>query len=342
MEENLSGIEKKKGLSIFNKKEIWISGIIGLLIGSILIYVLGMLGFIGLNRDNTLATFKGGKVKESDLTEELKKEYGFTYTLQLADEGILDNLYELTDEQKEEIDETLDYLLSYYGYTEESFKEEYDLNSREEIAEYTGMFLEYKTNLACLDYFKTLISEEDIQNYYNENDVYGKINTKHILVQLSDDATEKESKEALKKANEIVAELKKGNNFDDVASKYADGETIISQDVDFTWIDEENFAEEYVTASKSLEKDAYTSEPVLTDFGYHIIYCVDKAKKPSLEESKDGIIEKLGADLEAEDELIRYKALIKLREDNGLEFKDNKIKEEYEKYCEEIEQEEQE
>ena len=45
--------------------------------------------------------FDLSKVKESDLTEELKKEYGFDYTLQLADKGILDNLYKLTDEQKE-------------------------------------------------------------------------------------------------------------------------------------------------------------------------------------------------------------------------------------------------
>ena len=47
-------------------------------------------------------------------------------------------------------------------------------------------------------------------------------------------------------------------------------------------------------------------------------------------------MEKLGADLEAEDQYIRYKALIKLREDNGLKFKDSKFKEEYKEYCDQI------
>lgn len=333
MEENLSGREKEKGIAIFKKKEIWISGIIGLLIGSILVYILGTLGIIGLTKDNVLATFKGGKVKDSVLLKELKRDYGFNYALQLADKGILDNLYKLTDEQKAEIDENVKGLLEYYGYTEEAFMEEYNLNSKEEIAEYTGAILEYKTNLACLDYFKTLISEEEIEEFYNENDLYGEIKTKHILVQPTADLTEKE---ALAKANEIIAKLDDGNNFDEVATEYADGITIITENVNFNWLTESTIAEEYISASKELDKEYYTEEAVLTDFGYHIIYCVDKAEKPTLEEAKDDILEKLGADLEAKDLYIRYKALIKLREDNGLEFKDDKIKEEYKKYCDEV------
>lgn len=330
-DENLSGKEKKKIISVFKKKEVWISGIIGLIIGSILIYVLGILGFVGLSPNNILATFKGGKIKESDLTEELKKDYGFNYTLQLADKEILDNLYKLTDEQKAEIDETLDYLLSYYGYTEESFMEEYDLNSREEIAEYTGLVLEYKTNLACLDYFKTLIPTENIENYYNDNIEFGEINTKHMLVQISDEITDEV---ALKLANEIIARLNEGTNFDDVANEYKD--KIISEDVDFDNFNSDTLAVEYVNASKELEKDTYTKAPVKTSFGYHIIYCVDKADRPSLEETENDIVEILAQDLEAEDQYIRYKALIKMREDYNLEFKNEKFEEQYKEYCEEV------
>ena len=40
--------------------------------------------------------------------------------------------------------------------------------------------------------------------------------------------------------------------------------------------------------------------------------------------------------MEKADPYIRYKALIKLREENGLKFKDEKYKEEYKKYCDEI------
>ena len=38
--------------------------------------------------------------------------------------------------------------------------------------------------------------------------------------------------------------------------------------------------------------------------------------------------------MEEEDNYIRYKALIKLREDNNLKFKDSRYEEQYKKYCE--------
>jgi len=332
-EENLSGREKKKGLAIFKKKEIWISGIIGILIGAALIYLLGLFGVPGLGNE-TIATIKTGNISKNDLYKEMKKYYPVTYALELVDKSILEEKYKLPEEQNKEIEEQVNIILNQYqayGYTEETFLEENGFESKQEFIDY--MTLDYKRNLACIDYFKTIISEEDIQNYYNENDVYGEINTKHILVRISEDLKEKE---ALTKANEIIAKLNNGTSFDEVAIEYADDSAIISENVDFNWLNESSLAEEYTTASKALEKDTYTKEAVLTDFGYHIIYCVDKAEKPSIEESKDDIVEKLGADLEAEDQYIRYKALIKLREDNGLKFKDSKFKEEYKEYCDEI------
>ena len=51
---------------------------------------------------------------------------------------------------------------------------------------------------------------------------------------------------------------------------------------------------------------------------------------------RDDIVEILSADLEAADETIRYKALIKLREDNKLKFKDDKLAEDYKEYCEQV------
>ena len=57
-------------------------------------------------------------------------------------------------------------------------------------------------------------------------------------------------------------------------------------------------------------------------------------------EATNSIVKILGKDLESEDSYIRYKALIKLREDNKLEFKDGKYKEEYKEYCEQLNDEE--
>ena len=71
-EENLSGNNKKKVLSIFKKKEVWISGIIGIIIGALLLYLLGLIGVPGLG-NQTIATMKTGKITESNLYKEMKK-----------------------------------------------------------------------------------------------------------------------------------------------------------------------------------------------------------------------------------------------------------------------------
>ncbi len=322
---------KAKLKKIFKKKEIWISGIIGLIIGGILIYILGEFGILGLGHQ-TIISFKGGKVTKNEIYNEMEKYYPINYVLELADKSILDNMYQLTDEQKEEIDKQVDSILSmyetYYGYTEEQFLEENGFNSKDEFVEY--MQLDYRRNLYCIDYFKTLLPEEDINNYYNDN-VYGKINTKHILIKVSDDVTDEK---ALATANEILAKLKDGKSFDDVANEYKDKVTTENVDVDnFT---EDSLANNYVEASKKLEKDEYTTKAVKTDYGYHIIYCIDKSDKPSLEDVENDIVEVLAKDLEKEDQYIRYKALIKLREDSKMKFKNKDLEEKYKEYCEQI------
>lgn len=324
-------VDKNNKLSFLKKKEIWISGVVGLIIGGILIYVLGILGIPGLGHE-TVMSFKGGRVSKNEVYKELGKYYPISYVLELADKAILDDMYKLTDEQKQEVNEQVDSVLdmyqSYYGYTEEQFLEENGFNSKEEFTDY--MELDYKRNLYCIDYFKTLIPQEDIQNYYNDS-VYGEINTKHILVKVSDDVTDKQ---ALATANEILAKLKDGKSFDEVAEEYKD--KVTTENVDFDNFSEDTLDENYVEASKKLEKDQYTTKAVKTEYGYHIIYCINKNEKPSLEEAENDVVEALSKDLESDDQYIKYKALIKLREDHKLKFGDKDLKQKYEEYCEQV------
>ncbi len=332
-EENLSEEKKENGFlkKIFKKKEIWISGLVGLVIGGALIYLLGILGLPGLGHE-TIAKFKGGKITKTEMYNKMNKYFPIDYILEEIDLEILRDKYILTEEQNKEIEEEIDSILNmygiYYGYTEEEFLEQNGFDSKADFVDY--LELDYKRNLYCIDYFKTLIPQEDIQNYYNEN-VDEEINTKHILVEVSEDVTEEQ---ALSKANEILDKLNSGISFDDVVSEYED--EIISEEVDVDMFSQNSLVEEYITASRALEKDTYTKEPVKTEFGYHIIYCIDKKDKPSLKEVENDIVEILGEDLEAEDQYIKYKALIKLREDAKLKFTNKDLEEEYEDYCEEI------
>lgn len=327
--------EKNKKQNIFTKKEIWISGVIGILIGIILLYLLQLIPAIG-NKIGTagkvIAKSKAGAVTQNNLYQEMKKSYPISYVLELTDKSILDKKYKLTDEQEKEIKDNVDQILEQYevyGYSEDEFFAENGFKDKEDFIEY--MKLDYKRDLYCTDYFKTLIPKEDIEAYYKDNDIFGNINTKHILVQTSDSVTDDK---ALEIANEIISKLNDGKDFDAVAKDYKD--TTISEDINFDSFEATSFASSYVEASKNLNVGEYTKEAVKTDYGYHVIYCVSKEEKPTLEQVEDKIVKILGEDLEAEDPYIRYKALIKLREENNLKFKDTKFKKDYEEYCEKI------
>ena len=303
------------------------------MLGASIMCLLSIIGVPSLGNE-TIAKYKGGKITENDLYKEMKKYYSAIYALELVDNVILKDTYELTDEQKKEIDEEVERILEeckQYGYTEETFLKENGFNSTEEFKEVFE--LDFKRNLVYIDYLKTLIKTEDIEKYYNENVKIGKIQTKHILVEFSETVNEEQ---ALALANEIIGKINEGNKFEDVATQYRDEGKVIYQDVDIDSFNEKSFITSYVDASKLLEKDSYTQEAVKTDYGYHVIYCVDKTEVPSLEEATNDILEVLGSNLETENPYIKEKALIEEREKFGFKFLDEKFEEEYKEYCEDV------
>ena len=324
--------ENKK--SIFTKKEVWISLLIGIIIGIILLYLLELIPAIGnkLTSGELIVTSKTGKITERTLFKQMKKNYPISYLLELVDKPILEKKYPLTDEQEEEIVNQAESILKQYenyGYTEQQFCEENGFENKEDFIDY--MKLDYRRNLYCTDYFKTLIAKEDIEKYYNENEIFGKINTKHVLVQITDEVTDAK---ALALAKEIISKLDSGTSFEDIEKEY-EGQ-VIAENISFDGFETSAYESSFVDASKSLEAGAYTKEPVKTSYGYHVIYCISKEDKPSLEQAENSIVEILAQDLEEQDQYIRYKALIKLREENNVQFKDEKYAEQYKEYCDQV------
>ena len=82
-----------------------------------------------------------------------------------------------------------------------------------------------------------------------------------------------------------------------------------------------------------MEDNSYSKEPVKTSYGYHVIYRLDQKKTPKLKEVKETIIDNIIADKKAEDANLGAKALISLREEKKIDFKDTVMKEKYEELC---------
>ncbi|MDQ5919991.1 MAG: peptidyl-prolyl cis-trans isomerase [Pseudomonadota bacterium] len=74
-----------------------------------------------------------------------------------------------------------------------------------------------------------------------------------------------------KTADDIEAQLKKGANFADLAKKYSTDPGSKAKGGDLGWSDGSNYVPQFTAALTKLQKGQYTTTPVKSQFGYHII-----------------------------------------------------------------------
>ena len=106
---------------------------------------------------------------------------------------------------------------------------------------------------------------------------------RHILVE----------KEADAKA--IIASLKKGGKFEDIAKKQSKDPGSGANGGDLDWANPSSYVPEFSEAMLKLAKGQMTENPVKTQFGFHIIRVDDirAAKLPGLDELKPQITQQL-------------------------------------------------
>lgn len=229
----------------------------------------------------------------------------------------------------------IDSLKNYYS-SEAEFLEyinSYGYEDEEELKDYFK--LNYKRNLAVYDYLETLISDEDIQKYYDEK-ISGDITGSHILIEvnLTDSMTEEEKRtakeEALEKAEEAIQKLEDGESFENVARDYSDDTenydnggsmgTFASLDLDD--VTRQEFAR--------LEVGSYSTTPVETEYGYEIFLKVAEKEKPSLESVKTRIIKNISDEKLTADSTLQYEGIKAMREKYGFKIQDEDLEIYYE------------
>ena len=147
---------------------------------------------------------------------------------------------------------------------------------------------------------KNPVKDADIQAEYDkakgQKTSEKEYRAKHILVEKED------------AAKQIIADLKKGSKFEDLAKQSKDtGSAANGGDLD--WSPPGQFVKEFSEAMTKLEKGKFTEVPVKTQFGYHVIRLEDvrDTKAPPLEQVKPQIqqdlerktVQKLQQDLRA-------------------------------------------
>ncbi len=176
----------------------------------------------------------------------------------------------------------------------------------------------YTAEQVSLDYITLSLDEiknsyepdlESVKQHYNENErLFNEPERRllaHIYIQLADDASEKEIATANEKIEALYQRLEKGESFEALAKAESDDNETKSKGGKLDWIVKGEIGiPEFESAAFDLTKGLY-SQPVRTDFGFHIIKVIDitAEKMIAFEDVKAKVIAQLQKRW-AEDEII--------------------------------------
>jgi foldase protein PrsA len=279
-----------------------------------------------------------------ELYQDIKKVYGTSNLVNMIDNYIANKEIKTDDIANEYAANQLANLKAQYelyGYDFESALKEAGYESEEDLL--PEMVLQYKKDQVVLNYIKDTLEDEEIETYYNDN-IFGPITAKHILItaDVTDEMTEEEKsakeEEALNKAKDIINQLGEvskeelDTKFNELVQEHSDDTGSVSANgliTDFTKIGENAVDEAFWDASYELKDNEYTTVPVKSAYGYHIILKVSAEERPTLKESKSTIKDLLATEKLGADSNLSVKLWAEIREKYNLEIFDTEIKYSY-------------
>ncbi|UQZ45415.1 peptidylprolyl isomerase [Bacillus sp. PK3-037] len=195
-----------------------------------------------------IAKTDAGDVTKGELYTNMKKQAGASVLTQLVQEKVLDKKYKVSDK---EIDNKLKEYKTQLGDQYTALEDQYGKDYLKEQVKY-----ELLTQKAAKDNIK--VTDDEIKEYW-EN-LKGQIRASHILV--ADKKT----------AEEVEKKLKKGEKFDALAKEYSTDTSSATNGGELGWIskDNEQLDSTFRKAAFKLKTNE-VSDPVKTQFGYHII-----------------------------------------------------------------------
>lgn len=321
-----------KFYEFFDKYHLAIYGALGGILVTVLVVVLIWPDRIATLKDGTqpVATIDGMTLTADELYEDMKDIYSVSSLLDKLDTKILTDKYPDTDEMDDEVTSQAENYYKayeqYYKMSKEDFLKQNGFNTEKKFLEY--LKLNNRRTKYVKEYTENEVTDKEIDKYY-EDEVYGDINTKHMLVKVDSSASDDDKKEAENLAKEIISKLDEGKTFDEVKEEYKD--KITYEELGYKSYNAA-LEEAYKNEMKNLKDGEYSKEPVKTSYGYHIVYRIDQKEKPALEDIKDQIKEEIADEKISNDKNLYYVALDKMRENANLKFEDTVLKDKYDNY----------
>lgn len=263
----------------------------------------------GCAGNKTVATLKGGKITQDELYQEMKSSSVGRQTLQtMIISKALDDQYGkfVSDKEvnksfntyKSQYGKQFDQILSQNGMTQKSFKQS------------------IKTNLLTKVAVKKLekISNADLKKQWKSYSP--KITVEHILV---------DKKET---AQSIIDKLNKGEDFKKLAKAESTDPGTKSKGglMPAFAKNDSSIDKDFRTASFKLSKVGdYTSEPVKSAYGYHVIKLVKKPAKGQMKDHTKELKKEIYA-AKMQDSTTMQKVITKVLKKADVSIKDNDLK----------------
>ena len=291
--------------------------------------------------EEILATVNGKTITADELYLSLKDSHGTDALINLIDTYIADKEVKITEENKKYVQEVVDYYKEYAEYYKvdlATFLSSYvGLNGITTEDEFFDYVLEdYKKTLAVTNYIAEKASEDDLKEYYKEN-YSDKITVKHILIEVDDEAEDKDEadKEAYNKAVKLIKKLndtsskKLDSKFEELAEDNSDDTATYSNGGLIEDFGKKDVVEEFWEASEKLKDGEYTTKPVKSSYGYHIILKVSSTPVEKYKDVKDEVKTAYAESLLSKDSTLLVKKWDEIRKEYKLSIKDDYIKEAY-------------
>ena len=256
--------------------------------------------------ERVIAEVEGQVITEAELINELKERHGETVVGLLVQKKLFNAHAERLNITEEDINEELNQIKEAYDLTEEEdflgFIAMQGFSDEEEFRALVKQHLVIQ-KIASED---AVVTEEDVREEY---DAGKEVEASHILV------------EDLQTAEEILEKLNEGEDFAELATQYSQDPGSGAEGGSLGYFERGQMVPEFEQAAFNLEVGEI-SEPVQSQFGYHIIKVTDKKPyEEDFEEVKDEIEEVLARRQARPIEEVQREIL----EDANIEIKDEQF-----------------
>lgn len=246
---------------------------------------------------DAVATVNGKKITQEMLAHRLKSFADTdTETLNVIKQEIIDQLItdilleEFVDKQglivtPEEIEREVGQIRNNIAGSQKNA-----LQSLEQILESIGSDINefkksVKYSIALEKYFRNSFDDKTMKRFFEENkSVFNgeAVKVSHILIDTRNMKTQEEFSHALEQIKNIKREIDRGAAFDEIAKKYSNCPSA-QNGGNLGFIQRKgNFAKSFLDTAFSLRIDQ-VSEPVLTEYGYHLIKVTDKKEGANIQ-----------------------------------------------------------